>query len=299
MDAPRPRFRQLEPGQRSQLCIGNVDGGDPVVVWESNEVLFEAPNWTPDGKWLLFNQEGGFYRVAPEPGSRPEPIPIEGEVFATNDHVISPDGNTIYVSAFADGVSQIFALPFAGGTPRRISEPPPERFNRWLHGVSPDGRTLAYVVTQPGSAINTYTIPSAGGPDTRLTEHRWNDDGPEYTPDGRWILFNSEYGSDTPGHAQVCRMRPDGSGIEQITKDERVNWFPHPSPDGELIQYLSFPPGTTGHPANKDVIVRLMKMDGSGQRDLYRFNGGQGTTNVNGWAPDSRRFAYAAYPLNT
>jgi TolB protein len=299
METPRPRFRQLEPGQRSQLCIGNVDGGEPIVVLESSEKLFEAPNWSPDGRWLLFNQEGGFYRIAPEPGSRPEQIPIEGEVFATNDHVISPDGSTIYVSAFADGVSQIFALAFAGGTPRRISDPPPERFHRWLHGVSPDGRTLAYVVTQPDSGINTYTIPAAGGPDRRLTEHRWNDDGPEWTPDGEWLLLNSDHGSDVPGHAQICRMRPDGSGLTRITNDALVNWFPHPSPDGELIQYLSFPSGTTGHPANKDVAIKLMKADGSGIRELYRFNGGQGTTNVNGWAPDSRRFAYAAYPLNT
>jgi TolB protein len=297
MESPRPRFRQLEPGQRSQLCIGDVDGGGPVVVWESSEVLFEAPNWSPDGKWLVFNQEGGLFRIAPEPGSRPERIPMESDVSANNDHVLSPDGSTIYISAFDEGVSQLYAVPFAGGTPRRISNTHETRFHYFLHGISPGGATLAYVAVQPDNAINVYTIPAHGGPDTRLTNHRWNDDGPEYTPDGEWIYLNSEYGSEPPGHAQVCRMRPDGSGIEQITRDERVNWFPHPSPDGELIQYLSYPPGTTSHPANKDVILRLMKPDGSDQRDLYRFNGGQGTTNVNGWAPDSRRFSYVAFPI--
>jgi Tol biopolymer transport system component len=298
LDRQRPRFRQLEPGQRSQLCVGDVDGGEPVVVWESSEALFEAPNWSPDGRWLVFNQEGDLYRIAPEPGGRPEKIRIGGDLAANNDHVLSPDGETIHLSA----EGHLYSVPFAGGSPARVSNDHANRFSYYLHGVSPDGGTLAYVAVQRDAEdrtlpINVYTIPTGGGADTRLTDHPWNDDGPEYTPDGRWIYFNSEYGSEPPGHAQVCRMRPDGSGIEQLTRDERVNWFPHPSPNGELIQYLSYPPGTTSHPANKDVIVRLMKPDGSGQQDLYRFNGGQGTTNVNGWAPDSRRFAYVAYEI--
>ena len=93
-------------------------------------------------------------------------------------------------------------------------------------------------------------------------------------------------------------MRPSGSGVERITDDERVNWFPHPSPDGTHVLYVSFPGGTQGHPANKEVVLRLMRPDGSESRDIYRLNGGQGTTNVNGWAPDSRRFAYVAYPTS-
>jgi Tol biopolymer transport system component len=92
-------------------------------------------------------------------------------------------------------------------------------------------------------------------------------------------------------------MRPDGTGIEQLTDDERVNWFPHLSPDGKRAVYISYPEGTLGHPPDKEVILRMMAPDGSSQRDLVAFFGGQGTINVNSWAPDSRRFAYVAYPL--
>src|SRR5690606_25132630 len=115
-------------------------------------------------------------------------------------------------------------------------------------------------------------------------------------PDGAWIYFNSERASTLPGHAQCFRMRPDGSGVEQLTFDERVNWFPHISPDGQSIVYISYPPGTLGHQPDKDVILRFMYPEGSGQRDIVAFNGGQGTINVNSWAPDSKRFAYVAYP---
>jgi Tol biopolymer transport system component len=124
-------------------------------------------------------------------------------------------------------------------------------------------------------------------------------DGPEYSPDGRWLYFNAERAAKVQGHAQCFRMKPDGTGIEQLTFDERVNWFPHLSPDGQSVVYISFPPGTLGHPPDKDVILRFMRPDGSGQREIVSLFGGQGTINVNSWAPDSKRFAYVAYPVTT
>ena len=93
-------------------------------------------------------------------------------------------------------------------------------------------------------------------------------------------------------------MRPDGSGVEQLTSDERVNWFPHISPDGEKIAYVSFPPGTEGHPADRDVIVRLCDTDGKNIRDLRHLFGGQGTMNVPSWSPDSTRIAFVEYPVD-
>lgn len=114
--------------------------------------------------------------------------------------------------------------------------------------------------------------------------------------DGKWIYFNSEINADVPGHAQCYRMAPDGTGVEQLTQDERVNWFPHISPDGNWIVYISFPPGTVKHPMDKEVILRRMKPDGREQADVIGFNGGQGTINVNSWSPDSKHFAFVMYP---
>ena len=141
-----------------------------------------------------------------------------------------------------------------------------------------------------------YTMPAGGGPDTVLTDGACPVDGPEFSADGQWICFNSEAAATRPGHAQIFRMRPDGSELEQITGDERVNWFPHCAADG-TIAFVSFPPGTTGHPADKNIIVRVMDADGSNMRDIATLFGGQGTINVNSWAPDSRRLAYVAYPM--
>lgn len=288
-----------KPLRISQLTTLGIDSTDQRVIYQTHERI-EAPNWSPDGKWLVYNSKGSLWRMSADGKALAEQIPTGNIKNINNDHVLSPDGNTVYFSAGG----HLYAVPFEGGQPRRISnEQAPERkFQYYLHGVSPDGKTLAYAGVEtagsnPWGRIDLYTIPAAGGADIRLTNTPTPDDGPEYSSDGKWIYFNSELNAKVPGHSQCYRMAPDGSGIEQLTHDERVNWFPHISPDRNWIVYLSFPKGTEKHPANKDVILRRMKPDGSEQTDLTTFNGGQGTINVNSWSPDSKRFAFVVYPV--
>jgi len=296
---PGPNARRLQAGQFCELVVFDITSGRATVVYETGE-LIEAPNWSPDRKWLVYNGDGRLFRISPHGGEGPHRIntaPVEN---LNNDHVISPDGCSIFVSA-DDG--HLYEVPFDGGTPRRVSNAheTARGFRYYLHGISPDGATLAYVgLERTAGRVMTRicTIPAKGGADFFLTDGACPVDGPEFSPDGQWIYFNSEATATRPGHAQLFRMRPDGSGLEQLTHDERVNWFPHPSPDGRSLVYLSYPSGTTGHPADKDVILRLTGMEGGPPRDVDAFNGGQGAINVNSWAPDSKAFAYVRYPLS-
>ena len=295
--------RALRAGQRAELHVIDVVTGEDRLVHESSSLLFEAPNWSPDGRWLVVNGGGRLFRL-PADGGELEEVPLGDVPEINNDHVLSPDGATVYVSA-EDG--HLYAVPFeGGGAPRRVSN---DRgaFRHYLHGISPDGATLAYiglVQHADGTATtNVWTIPAAGGLDVQLTDDEFPDDGAEFSPDGRWVLFNSERARTEPGHAQLFRMRTDGSSVEQLTFDERVNWFPHVSPDGSRLAYISFPRGTLGHPADLDVVLRLLEpYDADGApgtvRDLVVLFGGQGTINVPSWASDSRRLAYVAYPMS-
>jgi TolB protein len=117
------------------------------------------------------------------------------------------------------------------------------------------------------------------------------DDGPDYSPDGKWIYFNSV----RSGLMQVWRMHPDGSEQEQVTTDEANNWFPHPSPDGKWLVFLTYEKDVTGHPEDKDVTLKIMSLADRKVDVLAKLFGGQGTINVPSWSPDSRRVAFVSY----
>ncbi|GIM97413.1 hypothetical protein Ato02nite_092060 [Paractinoplanes toevensis] len=259
------------------------------LVHTSSAVHFEAPNWTADGR-LILNGDGLLWSLPADGSEPPRQIRLDGVPELNNDHVPAPDGETIYVSA-NDG--HIYEASLRGGAVRRVTSAGRMHF---LHGVSPDGEILAYVgIDRPDWATaSLWTIGVDGERDTRLTAPGGTDDGPEYTPDGEWIYFNTErFGP----NAQIARIRPDGTGVQQLTFDERVNWFPHFAPDGSRAVYLSYPPGTTGHPADLSVELRLVEPDGwQSPRTVVRLPGGQGTINVNSWSPDSDRFAFVDYP---
>lgn len=291
--------RTLEPEQRSRILTLDVDNGDITVIHESTGVLYEAPNWSHDGRTLYVNGDGHLFRLPLDKESVPERIELGDIPELNNDHVLDPDGEHVFVSA-QDG--HIYRAPLAGGAAVRVTNDGTRRLH-FLHGVSPDGATLAYIGITPRadgtwSAGQVFTIPAGGGVDVQLTDDEFPDDGAEYSPDGEWIYFNSERARTVPGHAQLFRMRTDGSDPHQLTNDERVNWFPHVSPNGERLAYISFPPGTLGHPENRDVIVRLCDADGSNVHDLRAVFGGQGTMNVPSWSPDGRRIAIVDYPLD-
>lgn len=298
--------RTLLPAQTCRIRVHDLATGTAQTVFESDSVLVEAPNWSPDGSFLVVNGEGGLFRLpleGPEAGVL-QAIPLDGvPAELNNDHVLAPEGGTGYVSA-RDG--HLYAVALDGSAPARrlTTERPGARFKHYLHGVSPDGSLLALIGGGEDSSgrwtTNVFTMAAQGGPLTALTDDSFPDDGVDVAADGETLYFNSERGS---GTAQLFRMGRDGSGLARVVVSDTVDWFPHVSPDGAHLLYLAYPPGTPGHPENLPVELRLLDLadrePGSTApgRVVQTLFGGQGTTNVSGWAPDSSRFAYADYPL--
>jgi TolB protein len=278
----------------SHLEVLDLASGHRQVLYSSAQPI-EAPNWTPDGSALIFNGSGrgeGRGRLFRFDLATRKPSPIDTG-FANrnnNDHVLSFDGATLGISdqSAEGGQSVIYTLPAGGGTPRRITP----RVPSYLHGWSPDGKYLVYTGGR-NDEYDVYQIAADGsGPEVRLTDAKGLDDGPEYSPDGAYIYFNSA----RSGRMQIWRMRPDGGDPQPLTSDGYQNWFPHPSPDGRWIAFLSFPGEVdpSDHPYYQRVYLRLMPSGGGEPRVIAYVYGGQGTINVPSWSPDGRMLAFVS-----
>ena len=169
----------------SNLEILDVATGNATIVHQYRG-SFQAPNWTPDGKALIYAQEGRLYRFDLAAHSA-TPINTGFATRNNNDHVLSFDGRMLGIShhtAEDSGASIVYTVPAAGGTPKRVTAKGPS----YLHGWSPDGRWLVYTGQRNGE-LDVYKISVSGGDEIRLTNTPGLDDGPEFTPDGKYILL--------------------------------------------------------------------------------------------------------------
>jgi Tol biopolymer transport system component len=275
---------------KSRLEILDVETGLRNVVFETDSHI-EAPNWSRNGKCLIYNSDGKVYKFKLKKG-KPKLINTGGITACNNDHGISFDGQMLAISSNTEDEGKrhsiIYTVPLKGGIPKRITENGPS----YWHGWSPDGKWLTYCAERNGN-YDVYKIPSDGGQEIRLTTAEGLDDGPEYSPDGRFIYFNSV----RSGMMQIWRMKPDGSNQEQVTFDNFQNWFAHPSPDGKQLIMISYPPDVPAgsHPHNKRVMLRAMPVNGKEIETAAFLYGGQGTLNVPSWSPDSKKVAFVSY----
>ncbi len=269
--------------------VYDLDTKKRTIVYEA-ESHFEAPNWSPNGNYLLFNQEGLLFKYHLE-SRKIEQVDTGKLRNCNNDHGISIDGQELVISNNDPEVgSRIYVVSADGGEPKLVTPNAPS----YWHGWSPDKETLAYCASRNGD-YDIYAIPASGGQEIRLTTTPGLDDGPEYSPDGEHIYFNSV----RTGRMQIWRMRDDGSSQEQLTNDGHNDWFPHVSPDGEKVVFITYidPVDPGDHPPFKQVMIRMMDKEGRNIQKLFELFGGQGTINVPSWSPDSKKFAFVSYEL--
>ncbi|HTU47626.1 MAG TPA: hypothetical protein VMF91_21365 [Bryobacteraceae bacterium] len=295
---PATASQQEPPIKRSYISVYDLASKSVKVIYTADK-LIEAPTWSPDGKYLLVNTGGDLWNLPAAGGASAqlEKIDLGAINKCNNDKGYSPDGKLIAFSSSAQAPgSQVYTVASAGGTAKLIVPETPSYF----HGFSPDGHWMA-IVAQRNHNFDLFRVPTEGGEQQRLTVNPGYDDGPDYSPDGKWICFNS----DRSGSWDIWRMLADGAGpndekAQQVTSDELEDWFPHCSPDGKWLVFLTFPKGTTGHNGHTQVQLRMIPLPGdhiehTTPQVLTTFFGGQGSINVNSWAPDSSKFAFVRY----
>lgn len=269
-----------------------ADGKRKVIYEKTGK--FEAPNWMPDGKKLLFNMDGLIYTI-PVEGGEIEKINTGSVIRCNNDHGISFDGKLLAISSSGTGTtgtsSAVWVVPITGGEPKLITKETPS----YWHGWAPNNKEVVYVAQRNGKKLyNIYRNSIEGGKEVALTDIKEGEhaDGCEYDPAGKYVYYNGNH----TGMMQIWRIKPDGSGREQLTFDKYNNWFPHISPDGKWIAIISFPPDIepNSHPSYKRVMLRIMPANGGEPKVLAYLWGGQGTINVPSWSPDSKQISFVS-----
>jgi TolB protein len=269
---------------------------------------WHAPNWSHDGMYIVSDMGGDLYRI-PVSGAnsgKPEKIDVHQKLLLTNDHALSWDGKQIGVTGItlplpakrtlADIHNPMLVMNMDGSAAHEVHL-------GWLHGWSPDAKYLVYAQYN-GDNTDIYRIDADGSGELRMTSSKAQDDGPEYSADGKWVYFCSNRSGKWDG----WRMPADGAGpddrvAEKVTNSgDTQDWFPHISPDGSWLYTISFPINHPDHTyIGDDMRIKLLRLEngvgakGAELTAVRTFFGGQGSGNTGGWAPDSKKFAWTEY----
>jgi TolB protein len=298
----------VAPKYRTHFVIYDVQKRITTTIF-TIEGEWHAPNWTPDGMYIVSDMGGGLYRIPVSGANRgnPEKIYASQSMMATNDHALSWQGKQIAITGItlpmpanirtvADIHNPILIMNVDGSTAHEVHL-------GWLHGWSPDGKYVVYTQYH-GDNFDIFRINSDGSGELLMTTNKGQDDGPEYSGDGRWVYFCSNRAGKWDG----WRMPADGAGpgdklAEKITNGrDTQDWFPHISPDGKWLYTISYPMDHPDHSYIGDGMkIRLLRLEsgvgakGAELTTVRTFFGGQGSGNTGGWTPDSKKFAWTEY----
>ena len=288
---PKEGYVPYEDYIGSRLEVMNIETGERKILSTSAHSI-QAPNWTPDGKTLIYNSNGFLYKYDLESGK----VSMLNTGFANrnnNDHILSADGSMIAISHHNDddeGDSAIYYLPITGSDkPVKVTKN--GLGASYLHGWSPNGKKMIFTGNRNG-VYNIIEVNVKNGEEKHLTNTQSLDDGSEYSPDGKKIYFNS----DRTGKMQIWRMDKNGKNQEQLTFDDYNDWFPHITPDEKNMVIISYPADieSNAHPFYKHCLLRMMPVDGGEPKIIGYLFGGQGTINVPSWSPDSKYIAFVS-----
>ena len=296
------------PKYRTHFVVYDIQSNTTKTIF-TVEGEWHAPNWTPDGKFVVSDMGGNLYRipVAGADAGRPQKIDMSQKMAATNDHAISWDGRQIAITGItpwptpkkmrtpADIHNSLFIMNADGSSAREIHL-------GWLHGWSPDNKYVVYTQYH-GDNFDIYRINADGSGELLMTTNKAQDDGPEYSADGKWIYFCSNRSGKWDGY----RMPAGGAGpedklAEKITNGDTQDWFPHISPDGKWLYVIAYPMDHPDHNyIGAGMKIKVLRLEngtaakGAELKTVRTFFGGQGSANTNGWAPDSQKFAWTEY----
>ena len=218
-------------------CQGDIytiplTGGTPHPVTAGGRSY--ALTWTPDSKSIVFwsNRTTLFslWRVSANGG------PIERETLYPNVGSFSPDGHRFVYTAGAGGEESIWRADLAGAGGSVLE-------NRKLISTQPgdadaqptsDGSRIVWMSNRTGSS-EIWVSQATGENPLQMTHLNSYSGTPRWSPDGKWIAFDS-YTRDGP---QILVVDSEGRNLHSITNGPHRNVVPSWSRDGKSIYFAS------------------------------------------------------------
>jgi Tol biopolymer transport system component len=200
-----------------RLVVANADGRGRRVLTSGAAV--QDPAWSPDGSWIAIRRAGDLFLITAD-GTRLHRITRTPHV--EEESAWSPDGRWI-VHVRRDrtrSVDRELWLVRPDGTGLRPLTD--NVFEDTSPAWSPDGRRIAFVSgrTEGSFGPELWMMNADGSGERRVQaavssdgRERWSDERPSWSPDGRWILYESR--------ADIWIVRPDGTGAIDLTPDPR------------------------------------------------------------------------------
>ena len=173
----------------------------------------------------------------------------------TAEGVLSPDGRRIVFTSLKDGDLDIYTMNVDGSDVKRLTTQPGYDGGPWW---SPDGTKIVYRAWHPAdsagladykgllaqrmvrpSRMELWVMNADGSGQRQITNLGGANFGPSWTPDGKRIVFSSNYKTPRSRNFELYLVNLDGSGLEQITYHEEFDGFPMLSPDGRHLVWAS------------------------------------------------------------
>jgi Tol biopolymer transport system component len=173
----------------------------------------------------------------------------------TAEGVLSPDGKRIVFTSLKDGDLDIYTMNSDGSDVRRLTNTPGYDGGAWW---SPDGKEIVYRANHPTDAaelkayrdlldqrlvrparVELFIMNADGSNQRQITHLGGANFGPSWTPDGKRIVFSSNYKNPRSGNFDLYLIDRDGGNLEQLTFDESFDGFPMFSPDGTKLVWAS------------------------------------------------------------
>jgi dipeptidyl aminopeptidase/acylaminoacyl peptidase len=145
--------------------------------------------------------------------------------------------------------------------------------------LSPDGGTVAYVSDVTG-ALELWTVPAKGGWPTQLTSLNERVGSVHWSPDGRWLVFTSDYGGNE--RRDLYRVPADGGAVEKLTDTPLSESEPRPSHDGKRLAFIADPD------ADFDFQLHVMDLE---TKKVRRLTKEAVKVQAPLWSPDGRTIA--------